>query len=101
MVNVKLTLVFATLAVWSSLALADCARGRMQQGSSCIANSKPPCADEYKQLGKGEFAVCVLKPEAAAAPAPALAPCPAGTHQKPDGGCEATKSVSGRGGSGG
>ena len=103
MVNGTLILVAATLASASGVALADCPRGRAQQGSSCIANSKPPCAEEYKQLGAGEFAICVIRPGATTAPPPAPAPappsCPPGTHMKAGGGCEATKS--GGGGSGG
>ena len=103
MVNGTLVLVVAALASASGIAVADCPRGRAQQGSNCIANSKPPCAEEYKQLGAGEFAICVIKPGAATAPPPVAAPappsCPPGTRKKADGSCEATKS--GGGGNGG
>ena len=107
MLNSRLTLLFATVAATGSFAYADCPRGRTQQGSKCIANSKPPCADEYNQLGNGAFAICVIKPSMnAGAPAqtspspPPPPPCPAGTVQQPNGECEAMKSEPGRGGGG-
>jgi len=80
-------LIFATLVSASGLAIAECPRGRTPDGSTCIASSKPPCADEYKQLGSGALAICFIKPKVAAPAPPPPPPCPFNTVQRADGTC--------------